>query len=231
MADKFTKIDKDKIKFSGYKFTDQSILHTKAENYDVTSVAYTLSKDDDDDKVTEIEEKFRGELIGESGSFTMKEMTKELHDKLRDGGSKESDLDFVNFSYISQVLGNSDKALEKSKKEFREIEKAVEKNIKEAEKNQNKRIDASAKKPDDQGKSDEVAVYSKAIRIVKSNLASYQAAVSIVMTAYKDEISQAKGFAAQVLRAGVRDGFKEGAGVGTDASSSGNSVFGTLKLA
>lgn len=229
LADKFTKIDKDKIKFSGYKFTDQSILHTKAENYDVTSVAYTLSKDDDDDKVTEIEEKFRGELIGESGSFTMKEMTKELHDKLRDGGSKESDLDFVNFSYISQVLGNSDKALEKSKKEFREIEKAVEKNIKEAEKNQNKRIDASAKKPNDQGKSDEVAVYSKAIRIVKSNLASYQAAVSVVMTAYKDEISQAKGFAAQVLRAGVRDGFKEGAGVGTDAS--GNSVFGTLKLA
>jgi len=229
LADKFNKIDKDKIKFSGYKFVEHDILDVKAANYDITSVAKTLSKDDDDDKVTENEEKFRGELIGESGSFTMKEMTKELHDKLRDGGSKESDLDFVNFSYISKILGNSDKALENCKKEFRDVEKTVEKNIKEAEKNQNKRIDASVEKPDDQDKSDEVAIYGKAIRIVKSNLASFQAAASVVITAHKDEISQAKGFAAQVLRAGVRDGFKEGAGVGTDAS--GNSVFGTLKLA
>lgn len=225
LADKFTKIDTDKIKFNGYKFD-----YTKVHQQNIPSLQDLANAlgGADDDAVTDYEDKFRGSLIG-GGSYTMKEFTKECHDILRDGGTK-GELDGINFAYISSVLANSDKRIEKGKKDFRtQVEKPIELIIKECEKMQKSNIDAAAKDPNDASKSKNVEVMSKAIRVVKSMLATCQTGFAQLVGAYKDEISQAKGFAAQVLRAGVRDGFKEGAGVGS--SDSGNSVFGTLKLA
>lgn len=228
LADKFTKIDKDKIKFSGYKFTFDWIKDIDESKFDITQVANAVASSDDD-ALTDLEENFRGYILGESGSYTAKEFTKELHDKLRDGGAKDEDLSGIDFSYISKVLADSTKRIDKVKKNTNKIEKAIQKDIQTAEKNQSSNINAAAKDPDDKSKSHAVEVASKAIRLIKSYLAVYQIHTSSVVTAYKDEISQAKGFAAQVLRAGVRDGFKEGAGVGS--STSGNSVFGSVKLA
>ena len=233
LADKFTKIDKDKIKFSGYNFkTDvaTSVFSTSKmlEQLDVEKVVTLLNSSHDDDAITDLEDGFRGLLIGESGGYTLKEMNKELYDKLRDGGQKDNDMT-VTFQDIASVLGNADKDKRNAEKAIRDIEKVMEKNIKDAEKKQNTNIKDSADNPTDTTKSDVVTKYSKAIRIVKSNLAAFQSAAAVCMGAFKDQISQTKGFAAQVLRAGVRDGFKEGAGVG--AGVSGNSVFGTVKLA
>lgn len=224
LADKFTKIDVDKIKFKGFKFTYDWVKDVDTNKYDIDALVKSLSSEDDD-ALTAIEEEFRGEILGESNTkYTSKEFTKELYDKLRDGGSKDEDLSGINFSYISSVLSNSTKVIDKAKKEFNKVEKSIQKNIKTAEKNQNTAINDASKNPDDASKVTNVELASKGVRLLKSYLASYQVFVSSMISARKDEISQAKGFAAQVLRASVRDGFKENAGI------SGNSVFGMVNL-
>ena len=244
LSDKFTKIDKDKVKFSGYKF----LIPSKIETNDVESVlkidALTGEYIDgttkkitmpDDDAITEKEEKFRGFLVdlfnGKSGasvtsptnSYTLKEMVKELHDNLRDGGTKDNDLD-ITFQYIATVLSNSDKAKRTFEKVYNGFERSMNANIRAVERTQNTNIKNSADNPTDTGKSEIVTLYSKLIRYIKSSFSAAQAAAAELFKAMKDEISQAKGFAAQVLRAGVRDGFKEGANL------SGNSVFGMVNL-
>lgn len=232
LVDKFTKIDKDKIKFSGYNFSSRTAAKAKSateytNELDIDSILknkFAATTPPDDDAVTDMEEEYRGNLIGHKGSsYTLKEMVKELHDDLRDGGTKDNDMD-ITFNYISSVLANSDKNKSDFDKIFRNIEKIMNGNIKKAERAQDTNIKNSASDPDDKTKSDTVTRYSKAIRYMKSCLAALQAAAAEIVKAMKDEISQAKGFAAQVLRAGVRDGFKESAGFSSD------SVFGTVNL-
>lgn len=234
LADKFTKIDKDKIKFSGYNFSGKGAaaavsVAAVTTGLDVNTIVNGFNNNvPDDDAITDMEESYRGTLINHSGSsYTLKEMVKELHDDLRDGGTKDNDID-VTFTYISAALANSDKEKSDFDKLFRSIEKAMNKNIKDAEKAQDTNIKNAANTPS-QANNDTVSKYSKAIRYLKSCLGSIQAAAAEIVKAMKDEISQAKGFAAQVLRAGVRDGFKEGAGVSSGVS--GNSIFGSVKLA
>ena len=136
--------------------------------------------------------------------------------------TKDTDMD-ITFTYISTVLSNSDKAKSDFDKIIRAIEKVMNKCIRDAEKKQDDNIKIAANTPS-AANDETVAKYSKAIRFVKSCLASVQAAAAEVAKAMKDEISQAKGFAAQVLRAGVRDGYEESARI------YGNSVFGTVNL-
>ena len=244
LSDKFTKIDKDKVKFSGYNFLVPSKIETNdiesvlkidaltGEYIDGTTKKITMP---DDDAITEKEEKFRGFLVdlfnGKSGasvtstknSYTLKEMVKELHDNLRDGGTKDNDLD-ITFQYIATVLSNSDKAKRTFEKVYNAFERSMNTNIRAVERTQNTNIKNSADNPTDTEKSEIVTLYSKLIRYIKSSFSAAQAAAAELFKAMKDEISQAKGFAAQVLRAGVRDGFKEGANL------SGNSVFGMVNL-
>ena len=244
LSDKFTKIDKDKVKFSGYKFLIPTKIETNGienvlkidtltgEYIDGTTKKITMP---DDDAITEKEEKFRGFLVdlfnGKSGasvtsttnSYTLKEMVKELHDNLRDGGTKDNDLD-ITFQYIATVLSNSDKTKRTFEKVYNAFERSMNTNIRAVERTQNTNIKNSADNPTDTEKSEIVTLYSKLIRYIKSSFSAAQAAAAELFKALKDEISQAKGFAAQVLRAGVRDGFKEGANL------SGNSVFGMVNL-
>ncbi len=253
LVDKFTKIDKDKIKFSGYNFSTIDLNSTAdVSNLAIAEVIITsntphIASDTTDDAITDLEEKYRGKLIGESNSsYTLKEMVKELHDKLRDGGTKDNDMN-VDFNYISGVLSGSDKKLREFDKTFRGLEKTMNKSIRDAERQQDQNIrnaasstsnsstssgsDSSGSGSSSSGSTtttnpnDDITMYSKAIRYIKSCLASFQAAAAEIIKAAKDEISQAKGFAAQVLRAGVRDGFKESAGFSSD------SIFGMVNLA
>lgn len=227
LADKFTKIDKDKIKFSGYNFSvstvaSNQVASTITNGLEISNIVSKFQTIPDDDAITDMEETFRGELINHSGSsYTLKEMVKEFHDDLRDGGTKDNDMD-VTFTYISTVLSNSDKMKSDFDKVAKATEKIMNKNIRDAEKAQDANIKKAA--TTNTINNDTVAKYSKAIRYIKSCLASIQAAAAEIAKAMKDEISQAKGFAAQVLRAGVRDGFKESAGFSSD------SVFGTVNL-
>ena len=225
LADKFTKIDKDKVKFSGYNFSARDVASktTVISSMDIENIVNKFTTVPDDDTITDLEEAYRGELIGHTGSsYTLKEMIKELHDDLRDGGTKDTDMD-ITFTYISTVLSNSDKAKSDFDKIVRAIEKVMNKCIRDAEKKQNTNIKTAANTPNT-ANDETVAKYSKAIRFVKSCLASIQAVAAEIAKAMKDEISQAKGFAAQVLRASVRDGYEE------SARLSGNSVFGTVNL-
>ena len=243
LVDKFTKIDKDKIKFSGYNFSTINLdTNANVDNLKVAEVIKDtgntkISSSTTDDEITDLEEKYRGTLIGENNSsYTSKELVKELHDKLRDGGTKDNDMN-VDFNFISGVLSGSDKKLRDFDKTFRNLEKTMNKNIRDAEKTQDQNIRAAASSTSSSSTSsgsgsttatnpnDDITMYSKAIRYIKSCLASFQAAAAEIIKAAKDEISQAKGFAAQVLRAGVRDGFKESAGFSSD------SIFGMVNLA
>ena len=254
LADKFTKIDKDKVKFSGYNFTAKNMSTKLAttnidDKLDIDGLLTPFIKKEDsahpdkittidipdDDKITESEEKFRGYLVdlvngktpasvdAATNSYTLKEMVKEVHDALRDGGTKDNDLD-ITYQYIATVLSNSDKNKRTLDKIYTNLEKSISRNIRSIERKQDTNIKASADAPSDDVKSKIVTLYAKLIRYVKSSFSAAQAVVSEVIKALKDEISQAKGFAAQVLRAGVRDGFKEGANL------SGNSVFGMVNL-
>ena len=225
LVDKFNKIDKDKIKFSGYNFSARDVeSKTKViSSMDIENIVNKFTTVPDDDTITDLEEAYRGDLIGHTGSsYTLKEMIKEIHDDLRDGGTKDNDMD-ITFTYISTVLSNSDKAKSDFDKIIRSIEKVMNKCIRDAEKKQDTNIKTAANTPN-KANDETVAKYSKAIRFVKSCLASIQAVAAEVAKAMKDEISQAKGFAAQVLRASVRDGYEE------SARLSGNSVFGTVNL-
>ena len=225
LLDKFNKIDKDKVKFSGYNFSarDVALKTTVISSMDIEDIVNKFTTVPDDDTITDLEEAYRGDLIGHTGSsYTLKEMIKEVHDELRDGGTKDNDMD-ITFTYISTVLSNSDKAKSNFDKIIKAIEKVMNKCIRDAEKKQDTNIKTAANTPNE-ANNDTVAKYSKAIRFVKSCLASIQAAAAEVAKAMKDEISQAKGFAAQVLRASVRDGYEE------SARLSGNSVFGTVNL-
>ena len=225
LVDKFTKIDKDKVKFSGYNFSARDVASktTVISSLDIEDIVNKFTTVPDDDTITDLEEAYRGELIGHTGSsYTLKEMIKELHDDLRDGGTKDTDMD-ITFTYISTVLSNSDKAKSDFDKIIRAIEKVMNKCIRDAEKKQDTNIKTAANTPNT-ANDETVAKYSKAIRFVKSCLASVQAAAAEIAKAMKDEISQAKGFAAQVLRASVRDGYEE------SARLSRNSVFGTVNL-
>ena len=225
LADKFTKIDKDKVKFSGYNFSVRDVASklTVISSMDIKDIVNKFTTVPDDDTITNLEEEYRGDLIGHTGSsYTLKEMIKEIHDDLRDGGTKDNDMD-ITFTYISTVLSNSDKAKSDFDKIIRAIEKVMNKCIKDAEKKQDTNINTAANTPN-AANDETVAKYSKAIRFVKSCLASVQAVAAEIAKAMKDEISQAKGFAAQVLRAGVRDGYEESARI------SGNSVFGMVNL-
>ena len=228
LNDKFNKIDKDKVKFSGYKFTISTFLSgftsdKITQNLLLSGVITNLFKNanPDDDTVTELEEKYRGELIGESSNYTLKEMTKELHDKLRDGGTKDNDLEGITYEYIFDILSNSDKAKKEFDKTLKNIERTMNQNIKNIERAHEANIKNAASK----SISDEdISKNSKAIRYIKTCLGTVQAAAAELAKAMKDEVSQAKGFAAQVLRAGVRDGYEESARI------SGNSVFGMVNL-
>ena len=225
LLDKFNKIDKDKVKFSGYNFSarDVALKTTVISSMDIEDIVNKFTTVPDDDTITDLEEAYRGDLIGHTGSsYTLKEMIKEVHDELRDGGTKDNDMD-ITFTYISTVLSNSDKAKSNFDKIIKAIEKVMNKCIRDAEKKQDTNIKTAANTPN-AANDETVAKYSKAIRYVKSCLASIQAAAAEVAKAMKDEISQAKGFAAQVLRASVRDGYEE------SARLSGNSVFGTVNL-
>ena len=225
LVDKFNKIDKDKIKFSGYNFSARDVASktTVISSMDIEDIVNKFTTVPDDDTITDLEEAYRGELIGHTGSsYTLKEMIKELHDDLRDGGTKDNDMD-ITFTYISTVLSNSDKAKSDFDKIIRAIEKVMNKCIRDAERKQDTNIKTAANTPNT-ANDETVAKYSKAIRFVKSCLASIQAVAAEIAKAMKDEISQAKGFAAQVLRASVRDGYEE------SARLSGNSVFGTVNL-
>ena len=225
LVDKFNKIDKDKVKFSGYNFSARDVASktTVISSMDIENIVNKFTTVPDDDTITDLEEAYRGELIGHTGSsYTLKEMIKEIHDDLRDGGTKDNDMD-ITFTYISTVLSNSDKAKSDFDKIIRAIEKVMNKCIKDAEKKQDTNIKTAANTPN-AANDETVAKYSKAIRFVKSCLASVQAVAAEIAKAMKDEISQAKGFAAQVLRASVRDGYEE------SARLSGNSVFGTVNL-
>ena len=225
LLDKFNKIDKDKVKFSGYNFSarDVALKTTVISSMDIEDIVNKFTTVPDDDTITDLEEAYRGDLIGHTGSsYTLKEMVKEFHDDLRDGGTKDNDMD-ITFTYISTVLSNSDKAKSNFDKIIKAIEKVMNKCIRDAEKKQDTNIKTAANTPNE-ANNDTVAKYSKAIRFVKSCLASVQAVAAEIVKAMKDEISQAKGFAAQVLRASVRDGYEE------SARLSGNSVFGTVNL-
>jgi len=220
LAEKFSKIDKDKVKFHGYKFTHldsknsmnkEGIANTVAAMFSVSAQSLDFSATDAqkiidgreklDDKI----EGFRSACLGEtSGSYSASEYNKALFEHFRDGQSTKSEVDGVDFAYLAKVLGN-DKAAKDASDSYKQLEKDINEIIKLTEKAQNTSITAQTKDPKDGDAGKRTAAYPVIVSAFKGCLAAKQAYLGAQVTAISNEISQAKGFASQVIRASVKE--------------------------
>lgn len=208
LADKFAKIDHDKVKFVGYTFqniggtANSTISSFQGAAFNASEAATYAGKDED--ALTEEIETFRSKLVGGSGKVTSSEFSKELFEHFRKDGEKEEQSG-VSFQSIAAVLGNSDKAKKGVETNYKGLEKAVNAVIKACEKGQSSAIDGQVKGEGDNATHvKNTAGYPKLIRVIKGKLEAAQTYIGAEMKACTDEISQAKAFAGQVLRAGVK---------------------------
>ena len=207
LADKFAKIDHEKIKFVGYEFqnlgsANSAITGFQGGSFD-TSAASDYADKDEDALSTEIET-FRGSLTG-GGKLTSSEFSKELFEHFRKGGDKEEQSG-VSFQSIAAVLGNADRAKKGVETNYKGLEKAVNAVIKACEKAQSTAVDGQVEGEGDQAAHvKNTAGYPKLIRVIKGKLEACQTYIGAEMKATTDQISQAKSFAGQVLRAGVHE--------------------------
>lgn len=231
LADKFAKIDKDKVKFNGYVFT----AHTHTANSKITSELMNtkfadLSTSEADaivanrDKQDEAIEKYRGELIGK-GTLTAAEFNKELFEHFRGSDSKE-EINDVSFQSIASVLG-TDKAKKTIQDSYKGLEKAISKFISDCDKAKNKSIDVTvgSETGDKDLAKSRTAAYPILVSEAKEKLAVAQTYIGAQMKAIQDEISQAKAFAGQVLRSAKHEGasFEE-------STIADDGIFGSVKL-
>ena len=220
LADKFAKIDKDKVKFVGYTFKN-------LEKSPVADGLRELDSDDygmDKDKVDEMIEGYRASLVGQSGTLSASEFSKELKEYFCGDSKEEMD---VSYQDIVRVLGNADKAKKTVQNNYKGLESAVNKIIHQCEKNASSATDDLVK---DRGNNPEASAktagYPTTIAVYKGMLAAAQQFIGAQMRAAAAEVSQYKGFAGQVLRASV----KESAGFDESGSFGANDFFGNVEF-
>jgi len=228
LAEKFSKLDKGKVKFIGYKFD-----HVLDANSNITGLASTSfsanaesMSDEDADKAIE---NYRSSLVGGS-SLSSSEYSKALFEYFRSGESSKEEIDNVSFQSISTVLGNAAKAKSSIEGNYKGIEKAISKWISECEKQKSKDVDVMSKTDgdkDDKAKAtSRTAGYPNLIKVNRGKLEAAQTYIGAQLKACADEISQAKSFAGMVLRAVHESVALEGTGSvdGID------DLFGSVKL-
>ena len=220
LADKFAKIDKDKVKFVGYTFKN-------LEKSPVADGLRELDSDDyglDKDKVDEMIEGYRASLVGQSGTLSASEFSKELKEYFCGDSKEEMD---VSYQDIVRVLGNADKAKKTVQNNYKGLESAVNKIIHQCEKNASSATDDLVK---DRGNNPEASAktagYPTIIAVYKGMLAAAQQFIGAQMRAAAAEVSQYKGFAGQVLRASV----KESAGFDESGNFGANDFFGNVEF-
>lgn len=220
LADKFAKIDKDKVKFVGYTFKNLEKSPVADGLRELDSDEYGLDKD----KVDEMIERYRGALVGQSGSLSASEFSKELKEYFCGDSKEEMD---VSYQDIVRVLGNADKAKKTVQNNYKGLESAVNKIIHQCEKNASSATDDLVK---DRGNNPEASAktagYPTIIAVYKGMLAAAQQFIGAQMRAAAAEVSQYKGFAGQVLRASV----KESAGFDESGNFGANDFFGNVEF-
>jgi hypothetical protein len=238
LADKFSKIDKDKVKFNGYKFQNHNTANAALNKIglDGISIANIASLTDSEaeevvkkrEDLEDMLETFRGSLIG-SGKYSATEFNKELFEHFRGGESSKSDQDGVDFQYIAGVLG-TDKLKKNIETSYKTIEKDINEMIKQCEKAQKSSIDtqvsSTAGDTEKATASKRTAAYPIIINALKSMISIKQVYIAAQMKAISDEISQAKQFASQVIRASV----KEDTTIEHYMGESADDIFGTVKF-
>lgn len=221
LADKFSKIDKDKVKFVGYTFKnlEKSLVADGLRELD--SDEYGLDKD----KADEMIERYRGFLVGQTSSgFSASEFNKELKEYFCGDSKEEMD---VSYQDIVRVLGNADKAKKTVQNNYKGLESAVNKIIRQCEKNASSATDDLVKdRGNNADASAKTAGYPTTIAVYKGMLAAAQQFIGAQMHAAAAEVSQYKGFAGQVLRASV----KESAGFYESGSFGANDFFGNVEF-
>ena len=220
LADKFAKIDKDKVKFVGYTFKNLEKSQVADGLRELDSDEYGLDKD----KVDEMIEGYRASLVGQSGTLSASEFSKELKEYFCGDSKEEMD---VSYQDIVRVLGNADKAKKTVQNNYKGLESAVNKIIHQCEKNASSATDDLVK---DRGNNPEASAktagYPTIIAVYKGMLAAAQQFIGAQMRAAAAEVSQYKGFAGQVLRASV----KESAGFDESGNFGANDFFGNVEF-
>ena len=217
LAERVGKIDKDKVKFMGYEFSNlgasQKLL-TIGKSYTDKMTTKSLSENDaaslvaEREKTDEIIGGFRADLVNQSGDLTASEFSKELFKHFRSDQTQKEDVGkIVDLAYFTRVLGGADKAKTNVEKAYKDIEKGLNDCIKACEKG----TDTSVKTQLDKDANDgavslakkQTAAYPILIKIIQGAIGAKQAFVGAQMQAIGDEISQAKHFASLVIRTGA----------------------------
>jgi len=210
IAEKLSKVDKDKLKFTGYKFTHHDVSNSKLVTDTLPKVNITDAEAEalvaGRDKADEAMETARGVLIG-GGSFTASEFSKELFQYFRNGESAKSEVDGIDLAYFAKVLG-SDKLSKTITDSYKALEKSIEAAIKACDAASKTSIDTqtgSGTEGEKSSASKKTAAYPIIVSQLKGMIAIKQTYVGAQMQAISNEVSQAKGFAAQVIRASVKE--------------------------
>lgn len=224
------------IKQAGDKAANISATLADADNFgsagakvvgmfSTDSVKNIMTADDWDS--TDVNEKIRGELIGDNGGLTSGEFAKNVAEKLRDGESSPIDLD-LNSTTVNQALMDLNGAREARRaadKVYKEGEKAFKKIIDKMEKLENKAYkDKPATATTGDQKSKDLRGFNRMLNMVRSISNDVSTMNSLFLTAVKDKYNQDKKMCVKVV---TYKNVKEGAFVEHFAE---DSVFAGLNL-
>ena len=211
IAEKLSKVDKDKIKFVGYKFTHHDVANPKLVTDTLPKVIITDAEAEalvaGREKAEDALESARGALIG-GGSHTSSEFSKELFSYFRNGESAKSEVDGIDLAYFTKTLG-SDKLSKTISDSYKALEKSIEGAIKACDAASKTSIDTQTSSTSSDGEktsaSKKTAAYPIIVSQLKGMIAIKQTYVAAQMQAISNDVSQAKGFAAQLIRASVKE--------------------------
>jgi hypothetical protein len=216
LAEKFSKMDKDKVKFVGYKFTHcddknsmygSSVVSQAGDLLGGASIGTNPGSIGADavEKILSAREKlddglntYRGKLVG-AGECSTSEYNKELYQYFRNGENAKSEQEGIDLGYISAILGN-EKASKTVSDSYKQLETDVNELVKLCDKAQGASIDTQTKDPSNKDAGKKTAAYPVMVSAFKGILAAKQTFLGAQLTAISNRTAQAKQFAAQVIR-------------------------------
>ena len=154
----------------------------------------TITTSDNWDYEDEME-KIRGGLLGNKGSLTASEFSKELFEALRDGNSNKENID-MNSALVSAAVADLD-GYKAEDKAVKDSYKVLDKFFSDLDKSLTKVQTALSKEK--QANRDNLVWIQRAISLTKGTSSALQTANGIYLTASKDKVNQAKAICVKVV--------------------------------
>ena len=218
----------DKFKYKGFKFTFPGEGGNKVN---IDGDAYSkqksevLMKNTEDFDLEELKEKIRGSVIGDNGSYSASEFSKELFSTFRGGESAKEEIEGIRVTDIISQLKGSAKKKTDAEKAMKGIKRGIDDAIKATEKAQKENVNGSVKTGADN--SDKISRQTNSINLHRAGLEIIQIANGALLSAIKAYSSQNKGICSKLL---TFKAAKEGFGDYEGSSYNEGSAVSALKF-